>query len=335
MGRATIYITTEHALPTQRLESILKSNAELKNHASPPSMDQIYSVHIPDLETQAHFLTYQLPVAIRSKNIGLVIIDSIAANYRAEIAMTRSDDGGKSRGKALAARSVDLVRTGALLREMARKYCCAVIVANQVQDRFEQRNVSEGQPRSPSSQGVRNGQHGSEKEFKSNLLDPRDLEAALPRSSPLSLPNHSPSPSPIPTWPASTPSQLLSTSLLDPRLTLDHQLRFFTGWGDDETHQQNSKTPALGLAWANQIACRIAIIRERSVLNSDEVTGLYDYLENTDLPESGLGGADWSKGKWRRWMRVVFSAWGPGVVGGDKGAEFEVWNGGLRAVTKI
>lgn len=340
LGKGTIYISTEHPLPTQRLESILKFNPKFRNHTSPPSLDRVFSIHIPDLETQEHILSYQLPVVVQSKDIGLVIIDSITSNYRAEVGMSRSDDGGRSRGKALAARSIDLIKTGALLRNIARKYCCAIVVANQVLDRFEQRNIflaPECLLRTPLSQGTRNRENKIEKEPVNDSLDLRASETVLARSSPLLLSKNSPSPSPspIPNWPVSTLSQLPSTALLDPRLTLDYQLRFFTGWGDNENHrQENSKTPALGLAWANQIACRIAIIREGSIINTQSAFSEYDDLDTRKLPESGLGGADWSRRGLRRWMRVVFSAWAPGVVEGDKGVEFEIWEGGLRAVAR-
>ncbi len=116
-------------------------------------------------------------------------------------------------------------------------------------------------------------------------------------------------------------------------LSLDHQQRFFTGWGDHPPHHssgpllsqqasinQNLKTPSLGLVWANQIACRVALVKEM------------DY--GTAGSSEGEGGeaAEWTPRRWRRWMRVAFSAWAPPTGEGEKGVEFEIWGGGLRAV---
>jgi DNA repair protein RAD57 len=57
-------------------------------------------------------------------------------------------------------------------------------------------------------------------------------------------------------------------------LSLRHQQRFFTGWGDTQQpitptvypfRPPTLKTPALGLVWSTQIACRIALKKhERS-----------------------------------------------------------------------
>lgn len=79
------------------------------------------------------------------------------------------------------------------------------------------------------------------------------------------------------------------------------------------------KTPALGLIWTTQIACRIALVKRpvygRKVVVEDE------------------GGP--SLRRWRRWMKVVFS---PGV--GESGAglggavEFEITGRGIGAVKK-
>lgn len=36
----------------------------------------------------------------------------------------------------------------------------------------------------------------------------------------------------------------------------------------------------------------------------------------------------------KRWMRVVFAPWVKGTDEEDKGVEFEIWSGGIRAVQK-
>lgn len=74
------------------------------------------------------------------------------------------------------------------------------------------------------------------------------------------------------------------------------------------------KTPSLGLVWANQIAARVALIKEVGYAGNE------------------AEGAEWTTRRWRRWMRVVFAAWAAGSGEGERGVEFEVWEGGVRAV---
>ena len=109
-------------------------------------------------------------------------------------------------------------------------------------------------------------------------------------------------------------------------MNLDHQQRWFTGWGDDEhpSHLsiKNMKTPSLGLIWTTQIACRIALIK-KAVYGPGLVAD-----EENDRGEPVLT-------KWRRWMKIVFAphvaASGPGLEGA---VEFEIRADGLRAKRK-
>ena len=193
---------------------------------------------------------------------------------------------------ALATRSTQLAKLGALLRNLAREHDCAVVVANQVGDRFELLAVGTG------SRGVSGGTG-----WQSNILS----------SSP-SLPGG---------------TQGNTNAMPAPNvLSLDHQQRFFTGWGghpplhdsQQESINQNLKTPSLGLVWANQIACRIALIKES------------DYGKAGSIEGEGSEAAEWHPRRWGRWMRVAFSAWAPPTGEGEKGVEFEIWGGGLRTV---
>lgn len=106
-------------------------------------------------------------------------------------------------------------------------------------------------------------------------------------------------------------------------MSLDHQQRWFTGWGDDPHAMQNMKTPSLGLVWTTQLACRIALIKKPvygTVLVADE--------EN-ETGEAVLR-------RWRRWMKVVFApharASGPGL---RDALEFEIGGDGLKAVKSV
>ncbi|KAM0805267.1 P-loop containing nucleoside triphosphate hydrolase protein [Usnea florida] len=266
LARPSLYISTEHPLPTNRLAQLLQNHPLLSSHPSTPSLNRIFTLHTPDLESQDHILTYQLPVALARHHIGLVILDSVAANYRAE----RSSANMPS---ALATRSAQLVQLGALLRSLSREHDCAIVVANQVADRFATfSTISRA----------------------SDLLSAGNVLSSSPASTATSS-------APVPT-----------------KISLDHQQRFFTGWGREPSiSSYNLKTPSLGLVWANQITCRIALIKGR------------------DGGGAGIGqGADWNLRRWRRWMRVVFTPWIAGTEESDEGVEFEIWSGGVRTIKR-
>ena len=103
-------------------------------------------------------------------------------------------------------------------------------------------------------------------------------------------------------------------------MTLDHQQRWFTGWGDDpEAGEQ--KTPSLGLVWTAQIACRIALIKQ-PVYGTDTVGD-----GESERPAPALK-------SWRRWLKVVFAPWAaPSGVGLEGAVEIEITGAGMRAVT--
>lgn len=231
--RTSIYLTTESALSTPRLTQLLSSNPVLQAlpPESRPSLSRILCIAMPDLEAQDHILRYQLPVAIARHHASLVVLDSVTANFRAEL-----DRAGPP---ALARRAAALLQLCAHLRALARRHDCAVVVANQVSDRF-------------------------------------DRPAAPPPSS--------------------------SPDAADARLTLEHQQRWFTGWGD-RPRATSLKTPSLGLVWANQLDARIV-------------------LQRWARPE---------RAGWRRSLKVVFAPWAADHAGG-RGIEFVVAGAGVQGV---
>ncbi|KAI9777482.1 MAG: hypothetical protein M1835_005234 [Candelina submexicana] len=319
-SRPTLYISTEAPLSTPRLSQFLSSHPILNTlppTIPPPSLSRILTLQTPDLESQDHILRYQLPVALTRHKIRLVILDSVAANYRAEFERPDARSGA-SMGK----RSNELAKLGQLLRDLARIHNVAIVVANQVADRFTPATptMTRGPPRPPAS-GMISGPPSSPLVSRSNI-PPLPINGAILSSSP-SLPA-APSSS-APTFPASqTPS---SSSTFDP-LTLDHQQRWFTGWGSSPlSHShfspENLKTPALGLVWANQIACRIALVKEP--------------VYATAPLDDGPDGRDEDGGRgelvrWRRWMKVVFAPWVEGEEKYGKGVEFEIRGEGIRSV---
>ncbi|MCJ1285359.1 hypothetical protein MMC26_004699 [Xylographa opegraphella] len=332
LSRPTLYISTEHALPTTRLTQLLTTHPLLSALPAPttPSLSRILTLQTPDLESQDHILHYQLPVALARHRPALLVIDSIAANYRAETSSLTATPS--THPAALAQRSADLVRLGHLLRSLARQHDCAIVVANQVGDRFAPTALS------PS---------------------PTPLHTGLSSSPVPAWPHSSPSPLPPELQARSTQSLFAAVASAPPStpiptphpsaLTLDHQQRFFTGWGDTPLppHQSHApspdlKTPSLGLVWAHQIACRIALVKEAAYLRQrgpavDQERAAHDTKPGSNALRSedagaGIERAEWAPRAWRRWMRVVFAPWVEGVRAGEAGVEFQVWGGGVRAV---
>lgn len=283
LGKSALYISTEAPLQTTRLAQILQHHPQLQSLsvADRPSLDRVQSTHIHDLEAQEHILRYQLPVAILRHDVGLVVVDSIAANYRPEFSKGTAKAGAES----LARRNAQLGQIGSLLRGLARKHDVAIVVANQVADRFA--------PIEPSSQAVavtQTTQH-------SRPTSPQQNGPATP-GQPF---QH------VFSAPVSTQA-LIST---DDPLALDHQQRFFTGWGDDVA-EANLKTPSLGLTWTSQLSARIALLKT-------QVSGTH---------KAPVDGSE-AVSSWRRTFKIVFSVWCA-----ERAIEFEITQGGVKAVAK-
>jgi DNA repair protein RAD57 len=147
-------------------------------------------------------------------------------------------------------------------------------------------------------------------------------------------------------------------------LSLLHQERFFTGWGDGVQPETGSlKTPALGFFWSTQIACRIALKKEeeaRPVVMDDSAESRQQQKQNKNKPpdqtpegklqeqeETGHKVQDSTPAPefqrprtppriTRRSMKLVFAPWAagnPGKNGRRSGeVDFEIWKGGLRSI---
>jgi len=188
-----------------------------------PTTDKVFSIVCSDLETQEHIIRYQLPVLVQKFDVGLVVIDSVAANFRAEFerpmdknkklrlsdpstpssspsssSSTAAPGAGARRGSQMAQRGKEMVRLAATLRHLAITHNLAVVVSNQVSDKFNARTPL------------------------SSLSSPRDGDG------------HD-----------------------DDIMSLDFQSKWFTGC--DEELEGGSKVPALGFVWANLLATRVVI----------------------------------------------------------------------------
>lgn len=147
-----MYISTEAPLSTPRLVQLAGAiNGRLAAGAAAAAAvttDRVLAITCNDLEAQEHILRYQLPVAVARHDVGLVVVDSIAANFRAELdrpdvrkrvktAATAAATAAETSGPALLARrGAELVAVAQDLRELARRHNLVVVVANQVSDRF-------------------------------------------------------------------------------------------------------------------------------------------------------------------------------------------------------
>jgi len=305
LSRPALYISTESQLSTRRLSQMLANHPLLKgcDPAKRPSLDKIISTVTPDLESQDHILQYQVPVEVQRRNIGLIVIDSVAANYRAEFDRAARPAASSHHGSNMATRTTELVKLGAHLRDLARRYNLAVVVANQISDRLSARPMPIPRPPVPET------------------IPPATQESPLASRSRHLLPPAPPSSEPPSSDHPYVPPREFALPAAPPVLHLDHQQRFFTGWGDDPLGDGGTalKTPSLGLVWTTQIACRVALFR-RAVYST------------TRLEEDGEMAVPTQMG-WRRWMKVVFSGYAPASGPGIDGAvEFEVTMAGVRGV---
>lgn len=297
LGKKALYISTEASLATRRLAQMLTENEVLKacDYTDKPSLDNILSTVTPDLESQDHILEYQVPVLLERYDIGLVVMDSVAANYRAEF------EHKGSRGSNMAARSAQLVRLGAMLRDIARRRGIAVVVANQVADRFHSAPTRPlllhrmGPPESPLAS-------------RSGPMPPPPTFSSTPSSSIPFPPSEDGPPAP-------------------PVLLLDHQQRWFTGWGDEPRPSRSLKTPSLGLVWSTQISCRVALLKRPVYGRPRRIAAPIDAEADEDTGPTLKS--------WRRWMKVVFAPHTPASGQGITDAtEFEVTMAGLRTKAK-
>ncbi|RVX66785.1 hypothetical protein B0A52_08978 [Exophiala mesophila] len=269
LGKSGMYISTEDSLNTRRLSEMLDSHPEYQKLPPEcrPTMDRVHAVTADNLVWQEHIIRYQLPIAVPRMNIGLVILDSVAANFRAEYETTTS--------AALAGRAADLIHLGNSLRRIASEFNAVVIVTNQVSDRFDDQ-----------------GAHRIRTSFQPvPYVDPASSAAIAGQTQPVQA--------------ADSQRRRMEVQ------SLDHQLRFFSGWGSQGLPSyENMKTPALGLAWANQISARLVLKMEHE----------------RAYPGVGNGSRD---GRRKRSLSIVFAPWTPATpvpIG------YEITTSGIKAV---
>ncbi|XP_012525083.1 DNA repair protein XRCC3 [Monomorium pharaonis] len=117
LGAGAIYICTETAFPSKRLQQLLRNSEIAKTHSV--NGDVILVNHIATIEDLELCLQRKVPILMSTRKTGLLIIDSIAAPYRVED--WRDEVQGKSK------RSI-----GRQLHELCKNDDICVICINQV-----------------------------------------------------------------------------------------------------------------------------------------------------------------------------------------------------------
>ncbi|KAI9353369.1 P-loop containing nucleoside triphosphate hydrolase protein [Zopfochytrium polystomum] len=178
LASPVIYIATEQRFPLDRFAEICSSfedrgllpaaalvdNSPSQSSSSSPSSlsnapetipippfsrygENVHLIHLRDAETQHHIISYQLPTVLERTGARLVIVDSVAANFRGGIRFDVDDPtgetqvttgGGGGMGDWADARDerfemADAVfRLGQALKRSADRFGAAVVCVNQV-----------------------------------------------------------------------------------------------------------------------------------------------------------------------------------------------------------
>jgi DNA repair protein RAD57 len=150
LGKQAVYLSTESGLATSRaieMSTALREQYASKTVLPDNVLDGIHFAEAGELDAQDHMLYYHLPrlLEVRSGKIGLLVMDSVAANYRAEFEgrgiARHSDTSGNEaqrRARGMGHRSKDLQRLSNHLRKLALEYKLAIVVINQVSDRMSE-----------------------------------------------------------------------------------------------------------------------------------------------------------------------------------------------------
>ncbi|XP_047494550.1 DNA repair protein XRCC3-like [Penaeus chinensis] len=128
LGKGVAYICTESQFPVVRLQQLIETMLRRYPQGPKTYSDRILIHHIPDMDTLVDCVRYQLPRLIAQRQIGLVIIDSIAAAFRAE-------DGTEVN------KTIPLQTLGYRLHQLASYHKTAVVAINQVAATVQSRNL--------------------------------------------------------------------------------------------------------------------------------------------------------------------------------------------------
>ena len=143
LGGKALYIACDSPFPFQRYQELYKHFSERfpvsGSESTSLSHDNLFIAHFLDLETLHHILRYHLEVNLaRDPSLKLVIIDSIASNFRTEVAEIGTSAKALAENGLLSipARSRLLYEISSTLKRLASTFGICIVVVNQVSDRI-------------------------------------------------------------------------------------------------------------------------------------------------------------------------------------------------------
>lgn len=115
-----VYICTEDVFPSRRLKQLVEIyNA--RHNLNKYFQDHIYIEHVAEPKKMLECLTINLPKLMTYKNIGIIIIDSIAGIFRSE-----------NENPNYIARSKYFHDIASNLHTLQNKFNCSILITNQV-----------------------------------------------------------------------------------------------------------------------------------------------------------------------------------------------------------
>ena len=119
-------MSTEGPFPSMRFQELQKHFSEKHGELDPAALGGgVLVERIDNLDGLLHFILYQLEVAIQRKDLGLIVIDSIAALFRGEFGAAQS-----------VARADALFTLARKLKQLAHVYDLLIVCVNQVAAAF-------------------------------------------------------------------------------------------------------------------------------------------------------------------------------------------------------
>ncbi|XP_075048620.1 DNA repair protein XRCC3 [Mixophyes fleayi] len=129
LGAGAVYICTEDAFPSKRLQELIKQQSKLRAEVPADVIhkirfgDRIFIEHAADVDMLTVCITKRLPILLLRGQIRLIVIDSIAALFRCEFA---------ARDAVLKAKHLQTL--GAKLHHLSSSFTTPVFCINQVTD---------------------------------------------------------------------------------------------------------------------------------------------------------------------------------------------------------
>ncbi|KAG8561338.1 hypothetical protein GDO81_015324 [Engystomops pustulosus] len=133
LGAGAVYICTEDAFPSKRLQQLIKSQHKLRSDVPVDIIrnirfgDSIFIEHAADIDMLTDCISKKLPILLRRGQIRLIVIDSIAALFRCEFT-----------AKDAALKAKHLQSLGAKLHHLSTCFTAPVFCINQVTDTMKE-----------------------------------------------------------------------------------------------------------------------------------------------------------------------------------------------------